>query len=157
MKARAYIDGSGNSGRIQAAAAVLYLFLNGDDSVFERYDRTLLLPRHTTNNVGEYNGAILACQLAKDFGVTDLEILSDSQLIVNQLNGVWRCKEKPLRALRDIAWVEAQEFRSVSIQWIPREENQEADSLVRKAIAEAEKANFRSNNSPNPFARNARN
>jgi probable phosphoglycerate mutase len=130
MRATAYIDGSGNSGGIEAAACILY----HADAI---WDRTTILPVGTTNNVGEYSGVLLAVRYAKELQVDDLEIFSDSKLIVNQLNGSWRCKEAHLRKLRDQIWEEAESFRKISIQWIPRDENQAADGLCRKAIAEA--------------------
>jgi ribonuclease HI len=128
--ATAYIDGSGNSSRIQAAACVLR-------SNNEYFEKTKLLPPHTTNNVGEYNGALLAVRLAAEIGATDLEIFSDSKLIVHQLREEWTCRNRELQKLRDQVWEEASRFRSVSIQWIPREQNVEADGLCRRAIREA--------------------
>lgn len=126
-EATAYIDGSGNSGRIQACAVVLYV----DD---ECHKRSRLLAPHTTNNVGEYSGLLLAISLAAELGIEELHILSDSKLIVYQVRGKWKCKDRVLRNLRDLARTEALVFRKVSISWIPREQNQEADSLCRKAI-----------------------
>lgn len=130
-RAIAYIDGSGNSARIQACATALFL----DETCHER---TQTLPPHTTNNVGEYSGLLLAIRLAKELGVEVLEIRSDSRLIVEQTNGNWRCKDPELRRLRDSVWDEAQAFLEVSLQWVPREENSQADGLCRQAIKEAE-------------------
>lgn len=136
----AYIDGSGNSSRIQACAVVLYV--KG-----ECHKRTKLLPPYTSNNVGEYNGLLLAIDLAAELQVLELQIYSDSKLIVHQVRGEWRCKEVNLRALRDRARKLSQIFRKVNIDWIPREENREADSLCRLAVKTYE-------SSPNnPFLR----
>jgi ribonuclease HI len=134
--ATAYIDGSGNSGRIQACAVSLHM----DGNVFEETD---LLPPHTTNNVGEYSGLLLCLRLAKRLGVEVLQIHSDSRLIVNQTNGLWRCKDPNLEKLRDRVWQAGTDFHRVSLRWVPREENKRADQLCREAIklAEREKRN----------------
>jgi ribonuclease HI len=132
--ATAYIDGSGNSSRIQASAVVLYL---GE----RQYTRTAILDPHTTNNVGEYTGALLAVRLAKDLGVQDLRIFSDSKVLVNQLNGQWKTRSDHLVKLRDQIWDEAQDFHAISIEWIPREENEIADLLCRTTAEEARKRN----------------
>jgi ribonuclease HI len=130
-RATAYIDGSGNSARIQACATAI--FLDGGC-----HERTKLLPPHTTNNVGEYNGLLLAIELAIELGVEILTIRSDSLLIVEQTNGNWRCKNPDLRKLRDQIWEKAQTFQKVILEWVPREENSLADGLCRQAIKEAE-------------------
>jgi ribonuclease HI len=138
----AYIDGSGNSARIQACATVIYV--KGDSSY---HARTRLLPPNTTNNVGEYSGLLLAIQTAKELNVEVLHIRSDSRLIVEQTKGNWRCKDKNLRQLRDQARIEAEFLYEISLEWIPREENQKADELCRMVVKAAE-------SSPqNPFFR----
>jgi ribonuclease HI len=136
-KATVYIDGSGNSERIQCCACAL--FIENDGTAIER---TKLLPRGTTNNVGEYSGAILAIQTAIDSGVTKLKILSDSKLIVHQIRGDWDCKNQQLRSLRDEVWALAANLEQIDIQWIPRGENRQADGLCRRAIRSAEKNTF---------------
>jgi ribonuclease HI len=132
-KATAYIDGSGNSERIQACAVVLQY--DG-----EEHRRTQLLPPNTTNNVGEYSGLLLAIRTARELGVEVLRIHSDSKLVVEQVNGRWQCKDDHLRQLRDEAWKTSRQFRSISIGWIPREQNTEADALCRAVIEAAVKA-----------------
>lgn len=126
----AYIDGSGNSDRIQACAVVLHI-----SSV--TYTDFQILPARTTNNVGEYSGLLLCLRLAKRLGVEALQIHSDSQLIVNQVLGDWKCKDPELNKLREKVYESAKPFRSLTISWVPREENKEADELCRKAIKKA--------------------
>lgn len=126
-KATAYIDGSGNSPSVQACATVIYI----DD---ECHKRARLLPPNTTSNVGEYSGLLLAISLAQELGVDELQIYSDSNLIVNQFVGRWKCKQPHLIPLRDEARANASALKKVSIHWIPREKNEEADSLCREAV-----------------------
>lgn len=130
--ATAYIDGSGNSSRIQACATAIHV-----DGERGCHERTLLLPENTTNNVGEYSGLLLALKTAKELGVEVLHIRSDSKLIVEQTRGRWRCKNAALRVLRDRARNLAEEFHEISIVWIPREENHQADALCRAVVKTA--------------------
>lgn len=125
--ATAYIDGSGNSDRIQACAVTLHM----GDSDFEE---TQLLPHQTTNNVGEYSGLLLCLRLAKRLGVEVLHIRSDSKLIVNQTKGEWKCKDADLQRLLAEVHKIGQDFRAISIEWVPREQNKRADKLCRQAI-----------------------
>lgn len=82
-----------------------------------------------TSNEGEYYGLMRALQAAKIQDLKDITILSDSQLIVNQLtkgkNGVpnFKAKEKRMRDLRNIIWTMAGGFKSVEYKWIRREDN----------------------------------
>jgi ribonuclease HI len=131
-KAIAYIDGSGNSARIQACATVLTL--DGVDHM-----RTKLLPRHTTNNVGEYSGLLLALGLAQELNVEALHVRSDSLLIVNQMNRTWKCDSERLARLRNRALSLTNQFE-FSIEWVPRKENEQADALCRRVIKAAEES-----------------
>lgn len=134
MKAIAYIDGSGNSGRIQACAVRMSI---GDRVV----EKTRILPPHTTNNVGEYSGLLLCLRLAKKLGVEELHVHSDSQLIVNQVNLKWRCRDHVLQKYLKMAQSLMGGFQSVSIYWVPREQNKKADQLCRQAIRQHQKSN----------------
>lgn len=128
IKATAYIDGSGNSARVQACATIIHV------AEGQSHKRTRLLPPHTTNNVGEYNGLLLCLSLAAELGVDDLRIFSDSKLIVYQIRGKWKCEHPMLLPLRDRARELAQTFQKVSLDWIPRAKNKEADALCRAVI-----------------------
>ncbi len=77
-----------------------------------------------SSNVMEYCAIIFASIMANEGD----EILSDSQLAVNQINGLWKVKEKHLFPLRHAAYVMI-EGRKLKLRWIPREEN-EADKIV---------------------------
>lgn len=132
---KAYIDGSGNSDRIQACATVIYI---GDTC----HEKSQILPAGTTNNVGEYSGLLLCMQFAETLGVESLLIHSDSKIVVNQVNGLWRCNDINLQSLRNAAWELGVRFSSISLVWIPRSENKQADKLCRKAIKQYEMASL---------------
>lgn len=71
-----------------------------------------------TNNEAEYLAILRALQNNLD----DVDIYSDSQLVVNQLNHKWSIKEDKLRTLAVAIW-EVSRGRKVTFNWIPRKEN----------------------------------
>jgi ribonuclease HI/probable phosphoglycerate mutase len=93
-----------------------------------------------TNNVAEYKAVIFALKKAKQLlgkeraRVADIEIHSDSELVVKQQRGEYQVKEKTLASLFIEVWNRRQEFRSVSFVVVAREDNHEADELVNRAL-----------------------
>jgi ribonuclease HI len=93
-----------------------------------------------TNNVAEYRAVIFGLKKAKQLlggekaRLTEVEIRSDSELVVSQLRGEFQIKEESLKLLFVDVWNLKQEFKSVDFEYIPREENAEADSLVNRAL-----------------------
>lgn len=94
----------------------------------------------TTNNVAEYKAVIFALKKARhllgheETKETEIEINSDSELIVNQLNGRYKIKEDELKTLFVDVWNLEQDFKKVTFRRIPREENKAADKLVNKLL-----------------------
>ena len=92
-----------------------------------------------TNNEAEYAAVILAYETLlrlKDFSpkTTALKFSLDSNLVVNQLNGLFKVKEARLRSyILKIRSLEA-EFAQVLYNYIPREQNQEADKIVNQHL-----------------------
>ncbi|PIR07176.1 hypothetical protein COY65_00020 [Candidatus Jorgensenbacteria bacterium CG_4_10_14_0_8_um_filter_39_13] len=94
----------------------------------------------TTNNVAEYKAAIFALKKTKHLlgnkkaKKTNLEIRSDSELVINQLNGEYKIKNDDLKPLFIEIWNLKQDFESVKFTSIPREENKIADKLVNQTL-----------------------
>ncbi len=88
----------------------------------------------TTNNVAEYKALTTALQKAIKMGGKQIEILSDSELMVRQLNGRYKIKAAGLRPLYLEAGQLLSQFESVKIKHIPRELNTEADRLANEAV-----------------------
>lgn len=83
------------------------------------------VPTGTTTNEAEYMAVIFALKEAAHRGIKELEVLSDSQLMVRQLNGQYQTYKKPLQDLRRLIMeLVAEQFAHVSIMWIPREQNE---------------------------------
>ena len=94
----------------------------------------------TTNNDAEYQAIIFALKKIKQLvgkektKKTEAEIKADSELIVNQLNGEFKIKEKNLIPFFIEIWNLKQDFKKVSFKHIPREQNIHADILVNKEL-----------------------
>jgi ribonuclease HI len=130
LKLVAKVDGSGNSPRGSAAGAVVF---DIDGNVLK--EKAISWGK-STNNVAEYKAVILGIEVALSLEADELEILSDSQLIVNQVQGNWDCKDIRLQDLRDSVQSLGDSFDYISIAWIPREQNSRADYLAGKALKE---------------------
>lgn len=85
-----------------------------------------------TNNVAEYQAVIRALMWAYRRKKFHVRILTDSQLVVNQINGLWSCNAVTLRPLLDRVR-RAQSHFDATFEWIPREQNEEADTLSKYA------------------------
>jgi ribonuclease HI len=90
----------------------------------------------STNNVAEYTGLILGLKRAKAMGIKELDVFSDSELIVKQLAGDYAVKAEHLRHLHDEAKALLAAFPDVHVAHIPREENAAADEMSNRAIDE---------------------
>ena len=88
----------------------------------------------TTNNVAEYQALIAALQKAIKIGGKQVEIRSDSELMVKQLNGKYKIKSAGLRPLYMETAQLLGQFEAVVIKYIPRELNTEADKLANQAL-----------------------
>jgi ribonuclease HI len=87
-----------------------------------------------TNNYAEYKGLILGLQRARAMGIRELDVYSDSELLVRQLNGEYQVKADHLKPLHEEARQLLQGFSAVAVSHIPREENEAADEMSNRAI-----------------------
>ena len=88
----------------------------------------------TTNNVAEYTAVILGLERAQELGATDVLLRSDSQLLINQITGVYRVKTPHLQPLHRRVRKLAAGFGSIRFEHIPRERNTEADRLANLGV-----------------------
>ena len=88
----------------------------------------------TTNNQAEYRAIIAALENAIRLGVTKVDIRSDSELAVRQINGQYRVKEVSLKPLHQQVKQLQNQFEGFTITHIQREQNTEADSLANAAL-----------------------
>jgi ribonuclease HI len=90
-----------------------------------------------TNNEAEYQALIMGLEEARAMGANRLRILLDSELVVKQVQGLYRVKNTRLRKLYDRAMGLLQEMNAYDILHIGRELNSEADSLASQAARKA--------------------
>ena len=87
-----------------------------------------------THNVAEYRALIDGLKLARDHGIQRIRVFMDSELVVDQVNGVSAVRQAHLTELHEVASSLRAQFHSFRISWVPREMNAEADRLVRDAL-----------------------
>jgi ribonuclease HI/catechol 2,3-dioxygenase-like lactoylglutathione lyase family enzyme len=133
VKAKLSTDGGarGNPG----PAAFGYVLETDDGHVLAAHGESI---GRTTNNVAEYRGLLAGMARAAELGVRELEVASDSELLVKQMRGEYRVKNETLRDL----WQQASElerrFARVRYSAVRREHNELADRLVNEALDAAE-------------------
>jgi len=88
----------------------------------------------TTNNVAEYTAVILGLERAGELGATEVLLRSDSQLLINQLTGVYRVKAEHLQPLYRKVRRLAAGFAQIRFEHVPRERNTEADRLANLGV-----------------------
>ncbi len=88
-----------------------------------------------TNNVAEYKALIAALKKAIDLHIEEVTVNLDSELLVRQVNGQYRVKNKGLLPLFAEVIHLLKQFKCYNIYHIPRAENKEADLLAKKASA----------------------
>ncbi len=128
-RARLFTDGGARGNPGPAAAAY----------VLEAEDGTILDARgerigDATNNVAEYRALLAGLAKAVELGVEELEVVSDSELLVKQMTGAYRVKNRALVGLSLEAADLARRLRRVSYRAVGRAENAVADRLVNEAL-----------------------
>jgi len=88
----------------------------------------------TTNNQAEYSAVITALEKAIALGVSGVELRSDSELLVRQINGRYRVKSVALKPLYARVVELRNRFEHFTVKHIPREQNKEADALANAAL-----------------------
>lgn len=88
----------------------------------------------TTNNQAEYKAIIAALEKATSLGAEQVDMHSDSELVVRQINGRYRVKKATLKPLHQKVQRLLSQFESFTITHIPRQQNKEADSLANMAL-----------------------
>lgn len=132
MKATLYTDGGarGNPG----PAAYAYVLEAADGTVLDARGEAIGV---ATNNVAEYRALVAGLERAAQAGVSELEVVSDSELVVKQMQGAYRVKNKALQQLFLEASRLARQIGKVRYRAVRREHNELADRLVNEALDRA--------------------
>ena len=86
-----------------------------------------------TNNEAEYEALLAGLKMAKMLGAAELDVLSDSQLVVGQVNEDYEVKERRMRQYLNLVRYQMSQFREVRLSRIPREQNAISDQLAKFA------------------------
>ncbi len=132
-----YTDGGARGNPGPAAIGVVVGDPSKDSGQVKMYGERI---ENTTNNVAEYKAMIFGLKKAKHLlggdacANSEIEVRSDSELIVNQMNRKYKIKDADLQPLFVELWNLTLDFKDVSFVHIPREQNIEADGLVNRAL-----------------------
>jgi ribonuclease H / adenosylcobalamin/alpha-ribazole phosphatase len=129
VRARLSTDGGsrGNPG----PAAYGYVLETEDGHVLDARGEAI---GTATNNVAEYRGLIAGLESAVQRGVDELEVVSDSELLVKQMRGEYKVKNETLRTLQSEAAELAAGLKRVTYTAVRRAHNELADRLVNEAL-----------------------
>lgn len=137
-----YTDGGSRGNPGQAAVGIVFCNEKGQ----EIKNHSQYLGDGLTNNEAEYQAVAIALQKFKAlFGKklaesTEIEIRSDSELLVKQMKGEYKIMEPKIQELFLKVWNLKIDFKKVSFTLIPREKNKEADYLVNECLDNQGKA-----------------
>jgi ribonuclease H / adenosylcobalamin/alpha-ribazole phosphatase len=129
VKARLSTDGGarGNPG----PAAFGYVIETDDGHVLAAHGERI---GRATNNVAEYRGLVAGMAKAAELGVRELDVVSDSELLVKQMQGEYKVRNAALRELWEEASDLERKFGRVRYTAVRREHNELADRLVNEAL-----------------------
>lgn len=82
-----------------------------------------------TNNQSEYSSMLELVKRIVELKIKDIKIMGDSQLVVNQINGSWKCSNSILSSLKQQVHKFLNKIPKWELKWVKREKNTEADSL----------------------------
>jgi ribonuclease HI len=134
-EAKIYTDGGSRGNPGDSASA--YVICNMDDSVVEKSGYYLGM---ATNNQAEYYGFLKGLERARNLGIDKISLFSDSQLVVNQMNGLYKVKNQELAPLHQQVKAVADSFEKVSFTYVPRELNKLADGEVNRILDEHQRS-----------------
>jgi ribonuclease HI len=87
-----------------------------------------------TNNMAEYEALILGLKVLEELGAKRIFVLGDSDLIINNIKGIYQDKQPRLRAYRKLVLDLLEKFSECNLSAIPREQNQVVDSLATSEV-----------------------
>jgi len=129
VKVRLFTDGGARGNPGPAASA--YVLEAEDGTVLDANGEAIGV---ATNNVAEYRALLAGLARAAELGLHEVEVVSDSELLVKQMRGEYKVKNTALRELWDDAQRLARRLGRVEYTAVRREHNELADRLVNDAL-----------------------
>lgn len=141
-----YCDGGSRSNPGPSGLGVAGYHVNIDGTKECIFEKGVFL-ENCSNNFAEYLALIQGLNYALEADYENIEIYSDSKLIIEQVNGRWKVKSSDLKELALSAVNRVQTLRKagrqITLTWIPREKNVHADSLANLAMDRRSTAEYR--------------
>lgn len=129
--AKLFTDGGSRGNPGPSATGVVILDL--EDNVVKKSSQYLGV---TTNNQAEYQALKEGLELAGTIGIKELAVYMDSELIVKQINGIYKIKNPDLLPVYKDVKSLAENFQKISFTHVPRALNKLADEMVNKCLDE---------------------
>ncbi len=128
-RAKLYTDGGsrGNPG----PSAGGYVILDMENNVVKSNGKYLGI---TTNNQAEYHSLKGGIEMAVHLGIRELDVYMDSLLVINQMKGIFKIKNRDLWPIHDAISKLVPKFRKVTFTHVPREFNKLADAVVNETL-----------------------
>lgn len=123
-----FVDGGARGNPGDSGAGIVFITKDG------RKDGYYYYLGNSTNNYAEYTALLYGLRLTKEKQIDSLKIFADSELVVKQIKGEYKVKNKILFEIYVKCMEILNSLKQYTISHIPREENKEADALVNKAI-----------------------
>lgn len=134
MRARLFTDGGARGNPGPAASA--YVIEAEDGTVLAAHGEAIGV---ATNNVAEYRALVEGLRKAAELAIGDVEVVSDSELMVKQMRGEYKVKNAGLLPLYQQARTIAQTLDRIVYEHVRREQNKDADRLANLAMDEGTK------------------
>lgn len=128
-KLRLFTDGGSRGNPGPSAAA--FVICKMDNSVVEKSGKYLGM---TTNNQAEYQALIAGLERVRELRPTELEVIMDSELVIKQLQGLYKVKKPELMPLFNQAKELSRQIPSISFNHVLRSANSVADAEVNRIL-----------------------
>ncbi|MDP2648270.1 MAG: ribonuclease HI family protein [Candidatus Yanofskybacteria bacterium] len=136
-----YIIFTDGGARGNPGPAAIGVVIKGDDIGKKEYGEYIGI---ATNNIAEYKAVLFALRKLKQLAGTEkvgqntVQVYSDSELLVRQMNGEYKVKEKELQDIFMELWNLRMDFGKIKFDHVAREKNKEADRMVNYALDKEE-------------------
>jgi len=123
-----FFDGTSRMGPIRDIVARVWVVLLSSQNYVIAH--AFSLTESCSNNIAEYNALLIGMQLIEEIGVKNFEAYGDSNLIVNQVRGEYEVRHEELMPYQHATINMEEKFRSLYIDYVPRQQNAHADVLA---------------------------
>lgn len=122
MICKLYFDGGFTANTVSYG----YIVKDENDVIIDK-GGDKFLEKGSTNIVAEYMGLVTGLTRCLKLGATEVKVFGDSQTAIYQLNGTYKVRDNNARPLFYVTRGLIKQFNSVELNWVPRDQNREAD------------------------------